>query len=91
MIQRLPKLRGVKNPSKKRAVALVIHTSRLESFAENKTLSPKILKEKGIIKKDSDPVKILFDKEPGAAFSVTGLRLSEKAKAAIVKAGGSVA
>ncbi|MCL4392267.1 uL15 family ribosomal protein [Patescibacteria group bacterium] len=91
MIQRLPKLRGVKNPPKKRGQIVIIHTSRLESVAENKAISPKILKGKGIIKKDSDPVKILFDKEPGAAFAVTGLRLSEKAKAAILKAGGTVA
>ncbi len=91
MFQRLPKLRGVKNISKKKVGVVILHTSRLASIALEGAITKKILREKGIIKKESDPAKVLFDKEPASAVSVTGLKVSEKAKAAIVKAGGSVA
>lgn len=89
-IQRIPKLRGIKNASH-RIGTVILKTGRLASVAENGAVTKKILREKGIIKKESQPVKVLFDKEPAAAVSVSGLRVSEKAKAAIAKAGGSVA
>ncbi len=89
MIQRIPKLRGVKNISLKKAAA-VVKTSDLKKIAENQKISPEILVKKGIIKSRKEPVKILFDENPEGSFEIQGIKLSAKAKEAVERAGGKM-
>ncbi len=90
MIQQLPKLKGVKNKISKEFGTIVIKTSQLERFAENNKITTDILIKKGIIKNKRQPVKVLYDKDPKASFSLESIKISGKAKDAVTKAGGKV-
>jgi len=88
LIQKFPKLRGFKNKSKKEII--VIKTSELEKISVNGKINKEILKNKKIIKKNNDLVKILYDKDPGKAFVISGIPLSKKAKEIILKNNGTI-
>ena len=96
IIKKLPKLRGRGKNSNisfyKRA--LPVNLSALEgAFASGDMINPVVLAEKGIVSTLSGrilEVKILGDGEVTKAFKVSGCAVSEAAKAAIEKAGGTV-
>lgn len=79
-IQRLHKLRGVKNKRKSSALP-VLNVSELVKFAKDGVVSEKTLGRK---------VKILGDGEINSAVTIDGLPTSESAKKKIEAAGGKV-
>jgi len=80
-IQRLPKLRGFRNPSLKEEV-LVLNVRDLEKRIKGDLINPEVLGSKN--------AKILGDGEVKKAYTVSGVMVSKSAKAKIEKAGGSV-
>lgn len=89
IILKFPKLRGVKNKSR-RITSIVLGLNQLGGLAEGGKLDKKILLQKGIIKKTSVRVKILDNGEIKTPLTVEGIPISSGAKAKIEKAGGSV-
>lgn len=89
LFQRLPKLRGVKNKPKNEK-AVVFNVGELVKKFPSGILNKKFLVEKGFIKKNGTPVKILGDGEIKTAFNIEGLMVSKKAKEKIEKAGGII-
>lgn len=79
-IQRLPKLRGVKNHSVKPKLPIV-NVGDLEKIAKDGVVSFKVLGRR---------VKILGGGEITSKIAVEGLSVSKSAKEKIEKAGGSV-
>ena len=85
LYRRLPK-RGFKNIFAKQYVAVnVEELNKLEDGAE---VTAELLKEKGIISKTLDGIKILGRGEVTKKLTVTAVKLSESAKEKIVQAGG---
>lgn len=100
IIKKLPKRRGygknrarTVNAEQKRA--LVVPLEALEAlFESGAAVTPKILVEKGLLKArgaHTPKVKILGDGALTKKLSVTGCTVSASAKAAIEKAGGTIA
>lgn len=90
LIKKLPKLRGIKNKSQKTA-AVVINVGNLNKvFGEEKEITPGLFFEKGIIRKKSNPVKILGNGEVDGAYNVKNVAVSKSAKLKIENAGGKV-
>ncbi len=89
LIQRLPKLRGVKNKPKSLR-PFILNLKDLDRFIEDGKLSKTILVKNGVIKKISQSVKILGVGEITNPIMIEEIYVSEKAKKKIEKAGGSV-
>ena len=92
-LKKLPKLRGYNFASIKPKTA-VISLGMLEvSFASGDTISPAVLKERGILKgsRAKSPVKILADGVLTKKLTITGCKVSGSAKEKIEKAGGTIA
>lgn len=99
IIKRLPKLRGRGVNSNKTVMTnsqrpFIVNLGHLENnFKAGDAVSPAILVEKGIVKTWSGKVmrvKILGDGEITKALKITGCSVSDTAKAAITKAGGTI-
>ncbi len=96
IIKRVPKLRGRGISPQKSIVdaRTVINIDILElAFAAGDVVSPATLVEKGLVSTLSGRVpsiKILGDGEVTKAFKLSGLYISDSAKAKIEKAGGTV-
>lgn len=86
MFRRLPK-RGFTNPFKE--ISQVVNLKQLGKV-EGDTLSPETLAAAGLIRKPSEPVKLLATGEVTRAFTVKGISISGAAKAKIEAAGGKV-
>ncbi len=84
--KRTPK-RGFKNPTR-RSYAFVNVGQLHERFADGAEITPKILKEHGIIKKFSNGVKILGDGPLSKRLIVKAHKFSKSAKEKILAAGG---
>ena len=97
IIKKLPKLRGrgVNQHKSIQDKPLVVNLAQIDgAFAANDAVTPTTLVQKGVISTWSGripAVKILGDGELTKALKVSGCVISETAKAAIEKAGGSVA
>ncbi len=89
LFQRLPKLRGLKHRSLK-AAPVILNVGLLEKYFEAGILNRAKFLEKKIIKKFSEPVKILSDGETKKAYVIEGIPISKKARLKIEAAGGSV-
>lgn len=89
LLSRLPKLRGVKNKAYRSGV-LVIKTHEIEKIFGDKPINRATLLQAGLIKRNSDKVKILDGSEVKKALAIIGLPISQKAKAKIEKAGGTI-
>lgn len=87
LFQRLPK-RGFHNVN--RVVYSVVNVGDLEVFADNAVVDVKALQDAGLVKKLNDGVKILGDGKLTKKLTVKAHKFSEKAKAAIEEAGGTV-
>lgn len=84
----IPKLRGFSSDQEKKAV---VNLKDLENkFESGATISPKVLKKKGLIKTPRYGVKILGDGQISKSFVVTGCKVSAKAKEQIENAGGRI-
>ncbi|MEK7646124.1 MAG: uL15 family ribosomal protein [Patescibacteria group bacterium] len=97
IIKRLPKLRG-RGVNQNKFVterSYVVDLADInEAFASKAAITPATLVEKGLVTTQSGripQIKILAGVEISKAFSVSGCFVSGSAKAAIEKAGGSVA
>ena len=89
LAMRLPKLPGFKNIN--RVEYAPVNVSRLEAtFADGDVVDNASLVEKGIIKSDYIPVKVLGDGEITKALTVRVDKVSASAKAKIEAAGGKV-
>lgn len=87
LAQRLPKLGGFKNPFKK--VYRPINLSKLNRFVDGTEITPELLAEVGLIG-DGEHYKVLGAGKLGRKLTVTAYAVSDSARAAIEKAGGSV-
>lgn len=87
-IQRMPKLKGFKNPNGK--VYQVVNVSDLEVFKDGDTVDKKALLEKNLVGKKTGLVKILGNGELKKKLKVNVDAVSKSAEEKITKAGGSV-
>lgn len=85
--KRIPK-RGFTNFTRKEYA--IINLSTLNLFDEGTDVTPELLKEKGIVKKELCGIKVLGDGTLDKKVNVTCHKISANAKAAIEKAGGKV-
>lgn len=86
---RLPKLPGFKNINRK--AYLPVNVDRLqEVFSVGDTVNGESLKEKGVTKYVTTPVKILGEGELNKKLTVVVEKVSKSAKAKIEAAGGTV-
>ncbi|MBI5079104.1 50S ribosomal protein L15 [Candidatus Wolfebacteria bacterium] len=89
LIQRLPKLRGLKNKSLK-PKATVIKLSDLENKIKDGIVNKKTLIESGLIKKSVKEIKIVGDGTVKKALTIEGIKVSKSAENKIKNAGGAV-
>ena len=87
LFRRLPK-RGFSNAKFKTTYA-VINLSDLNKFDDNATVTPELLKEMGIIKKELSGLKVLGNGELEKKITIKANRFSTKAVSKIENAGGT--
>ena len=85
--KRIPK-RGFTNFTRKEYA--IINLSTLNNFEEGSDVTPELLKDLGIVKKERSGIKVLGDGTLDHKVNVTCHKISASAKAAIEKAGGKV-
>ncbi|MBR3227443.1 MAG: 50S ribosomal protein L15 [Erysipelotrichaceae bacterium] len=85
--KRIPK-RGFTNFNRK--VYAVVNIETLEKFDDGASITPQLLKETGIVKKQFDGIKVLGNGTLIKKLTVSCNKISASAKAAIEKAGGKV-
>ena len=88
LYRRLPKFKGMKNPF--RIEYQVVNLRDLERFEPNTRVTPELLKEKGLIRNLSLPVKVLAGGALTRPLVVQVHKTSSTAAAAIAAAGGKV-
>ena len=87
LFRRLPKF-GFHNGSRKEYA--IINLSQLNRFEEGVVVTPTLLIEAGLIKKELDGVKVLGNGELTKKLTVKANKFSKSAKEAIEKLGGTV-
>jgi len=88
LIQKTKKLKGFKSLNKK---ALAINLDKLNfKFSKGEKVNLKTLKEKGLIRKSEQIVKILSEGSINKKIIIEDLAISKKAQEKIEKAGGKV-
>lgn len=87
LYKRIPK-RGFTNFT--RLEYAVINLSDLNKFDDGATVTPELLKEAGIVKKQLNGIKVLGNGKLEKKLTVKCNKISSSAKEAIEKAGGSV-
>ena len=85
--KRMPK-RGFTNFNRK--VYGVVNIEKLEKFDDGVVVTPELLKQSGIVKKQYDGIKVLGTGTLTKKLTVKCNKISATAKAAIEKAGGKV-
>ena len=85
LIRRVPK-RGFHNPF--RVEFAVVNLKTLSGLDGGTPVTPKVLYEKGIVKKRSKPVKILGEGELGKPLTIEAHKFSQSALQKIEQAGG---
>jgi len=88
LFRRLPK-RGFSNANFKIRYA-TINLSDLNNFEEGAVVSPELLKEMGLVKKQLDGIKVLGNGKLSKKLTVKAHKFSEKAKEEIEKLGGNI-
>jgi large subunit ribosomal protein L15 len=88
LINRLPKLRGFKNPTK--TTFQVVNVSSLEAFNNGEEVNIQTLLEKKLISKKDLPVKVLGDGKLTKKITLKVQKTSKTAKAKVIAAGGKV-
>ena len=89
ILLKLPKLRGVKHRVLKPR-AIVLNVGDLDKKFNSDTINKQALLDKKIIKKITEPVKILGEGDVKRSFTIEGIAVSKSAKVKIEKAGGRV-
>lgn len=88
MIRQMPKIKGFRSPHAKAQIVDLALIAK--AFADGSVISPKILAERGLVRSKESPVKILGKADINRRFQFEGVRFSEAAKAAVIKAGGTI-
>lgn len=88
LARRLPK-RGFSNAKFKKEYAIV-NVEDLMVFENDTVITPELLREKGIVKKIVDGVKILGNGDLTVALTVKAQKISKTAEEKILSAGGKV-
>ncbi|MDP3975119.1 MAG: 50S ribosomal protein L15 [Candidatus Jorgensenbacteria bacterium] len=89
LLQRLPKLRGIKHPRLTPAAAIVTLLD-LEKRFKGTEVTRDALTTQGFMVRPTDPVKVLGGGKLIRALRVVNVPVSESAKKAILAAGGTV-
>ncbi|KRN04272.1 50S ribosomal protein L15 [Holzapfeliella floricola] len=87
LFRRMPK-RGFKNVNRKEYA--VVNLSDLNQFKEGTEVTPALLVESGLIKKELSGVKLLANGDLKVKLTVKVNKYSETAKSAVEAAGGSI-
>lgn len=87
LYRRLPKF-GFNNGS--RVEYAIVNISSLNGFKDGTEVTPTLLVEKGLVKKEFDGIKILGNGELTKKLTVKANKFSKSAEKAIVDAGGKV-
>lgn len=87
LARRLPK-RGFTNINRKE-YAIVNLKDQEERFEEGTNVTPALMKEVGLVKKELNGIKVLGNGELTKKLNVTAAKFSKSAKEAIEKAGGT--
>ena len=85
LYRRLPKFGFTNGAHKEYAI---VNVSSLNKFKEGTVVTPTLLVESGLVKKEFDGVKILGNGELTVKLTVKATKFSKSAKAAIEKVGG---
>ena len=85
----MPKYKGF-NQSRKVEVAAVNVDILEKNFKDGEEVTVEALKDKGIVKKNAQSVKILGKGEIKIKVNVVGIAVSSSAKEKVEKAGGSI-
>lgn len=85
LYRRLPKFGFTNNAHKEYAI---VNVSSLNKFAEGSEITPTLLVESGLVKKEYDGIKILGNGELTVKLTVKANKFSKSAKEAIEKVGG---
>jgi len=85
--RRLPK-RGFTNFTRREYA--IVNLALLERFDDGSEVTPEVLKEKGLVKKELNGIKVLGKGELTKKLTVKANKFSDSAKAAITKVGGTV-
>lgn len=88
--RRLPKLPGF-TPRNRVAYAVVNLRSLEDAFSAGDDVTPETLRDKGLLRRRSDPVKVLGEGELTKALQVSAHAFSATARDKISQSGGSVA
>lgn len=88
LINRLPKLRGFKNPTK--TTFQVVNVGALEVFENGEEVNLQTLLGKRLISKKDYPVKVLGDGKLTKKLTLKVQKTSRVAKAKVIAAGGKV-
>lgn len=86
LYRRLPKFQTNERPN--RLIWTTVNLSQLEKLSDCKEITPDLLKEKGVIDKIRDGVKVLGNGEINFSATIKSNGFSEAAKKKIEKAGG---
>lgn len=87
LFRRLPK-RGFNNVNRKEYA--VVNLETLNQFEDETVVTPELLKESGVVKKEMSGIKILGSGELTKKLTVKATKFSKTAQDAIEAAGGSV-
>jgi len=87
--RRMPKLKGFKSRSKVNTQVVNVGTIS-EHFKSGEKITEEKLKEKGLIRKGAQEIKVLGKGEINKKIEIEGLEMSPSAKEKVEKAGGSV-
>lgn len=87
-LQKVPKLRGFRSPKPKKETVTLLKLAEYTTAGE--TITPVRLKEKGLITRPMNGVKIVATGSMPHAITVEGCLLSKKAIEQIEKAGGTI-
>ena len=87
--RRLPKLPGF--TPRNRVAYVGVNVAKLDAmFSDGDAVTPEALRERGLIRKLSEPVKILGNGDLGKKLTVSAHAFSESARQKIDAAGGSI-
>ena len=87
LYRRLPKF-GFTNGGRKEYA--IVNISSLNRFKDGSVITPELLIEEGLVKKELDGIKILGNGELSKKLTVKANKFSKKAEEAILAAGGKV-
>lgn len=88
LIRQMPKIKGFRSPHAK--VQILDLAVIAKAFADGSVVSPKVLAQRGLVHSKEPSVKILGKADINRRFQFEGVRFSEAAKAAVIKAGGTI-